>query len=205
MFPKSSGIERSFQYIRLITVATVLGCLLFTGFVVLVSSRVVSHTQDRVYVLAAGKALEAIASDRKENIPVEARDHIRSFHQYFFSLHPDEKVIRANLSRALDLADASALRISDNLRENGYYSGIVAGNISQEIAVDSILLNTDSYPFHFRCYATERIIRPTTIATRNLLTEGWIRNTARSDNNPHGFLIERWTIVDNHDLKSEAR
>jgi len=205
MFPKSKGIERSFQYIRLITVATVLGCLLFCCFVVLVSSRVVAHSQDRIYVLAAGRALEAMAADRKENIPVEARDHIRSFHQYFFTLHPDEKVIRANLSRALGLADASALRVYDNLMENGYYSGIVAGNISQEIAIDSISLNTDGYPFHFRCYATERIIRLRSIATRLLVTEGWIRNTARSDNNPHGFLIERWTILDNHDLKSETR
>ena len=205
MFPKSAGIERSFQYIRLITVAVVIGCLLFCGFVMIMSGRAVSRAQERIYVLAAGKALEAVAADRKENIPVEARDHVRSFHQYFFSLDPDEKVIRGNLGRALYLADASALRVSDNLRENGYYSGIVAGNISQEVAVDSVSLNMDSYPFYFRCYATERIIRPTSIVTRNLLTEGWLRNTARSDNNPHGFLIERWGILDNHDLKTETR
>jgi conjugative transposon TraK protein len=205
MFPKSTRIERSFQYIRLITIVVVFGCLLFCGFVVLISSHAVSHAQEKVYVLAAGKALEAVSSDRKENIPAEARDHIRSFHQYFFSLDPDEKVIRANLARALYLADASALRVYDNLKENGYYSGVVAGNISQEIVVDSIALNTDTYPFHFLFIATERIIRPTSIATRALLTEGWLRNTARSDNNPHGFLIERWTIVDNHDLKIESR
>ncbi|MBS1605455.1 MAG: conjugative transposon protein TraK [Bacteroidetes bacterium] len=205
MFPRSKGIERSFQYIRLITLVTVIGCLLFAGFVVLISNRAVSHSQQRVYVLAAGKALEAVAADRRENIPAEARDHIRSFHQFFFSLDPDEKVIRANLARALYLADASAFRVSDNLKENGYYSSVVAGNISQEIAVDSIILDTDSYPFHFRCYATERIIRPTSIATRYLLTEGWLRNTSRSDNNPHGFLIERWTILDNHDLRVESR
>jgi hypothetical protein len=32
-----------------------------------------------------------------------------------------------------------------------------------------------------------------------------LRNTGRSDNNPHGFLIEKWTILDNSDLKVEAR
>ncbi|GGB23903.1 hypothetical protein [Puia dinghuensis] len=62
-----------------------------------------------------------------------------------------------------------------------------------------------SYPIYFRCYATEKIIRPTSMVTRNLLTEGWLRNTGRSDNNPHGFLIERWEIIDNHDLKVETR
>jgi conjugative transposon TraK protein len=205
MFPKSKSIEDSFQHIRLFTAVVVAGSLLLCGSVVLLSYRAVTRAQGRIYILASGKALEAVAADRKENLPVEARDHIRSFHQYFFTLDPDEKVISANLTRALYLADASALRLYDNLKENGYYSGIISGNISQEINVDSIVLDTHSYPFYFRCYATEKIVRPTSQVTRNLLTEGWLRNTSRSDNNPHGFLIERWNIVDNRDLKAEAR
>jgi hypothetical protein len=41
--------------------------------------------------------------------------------------------------------------------------------------------------------------------TRDLVTEGWLRNISRSDNNPHGFLIERWNTIDNRDLKVENR
>lgn len=205
MFPKSRSIEHSFQFIRLFTAVVVAGSLLFSGFVVWLSYRAVARARERIYILASGKALEAIATDRKENLPVEARDHVRSFHQYFFTLDPDEKVIEANLTRALYLADASALRLYDNLKENGYYSGVISGNITQEVNVDSITLDMHSYPFYFRCYATEKIIRPTSLVTRNLLTEGWLRNTSRSDNNPHGFIIEHWRIVDNKDLKVEAR
>ena len=128
--------------------------------------------QERVYVLTSGKVLEALASDRKENIPVEARDHIRSFHEYFFTLAPDEKVINANISRAFYLADGSAKRLYDNLKENGFYAGIISGNISQEIGVDSITLDTKTYPFYFRCRATQRIIRTTSLVTRELVTEG---------------------------------
>jgi hypothetical protein len=40
---------------------------------------------------------------------------------------------------------------------------------------------------------------------RNLITEGFLRNVARSDNNPHGFLIEKWTTIENKDLKTEKR
>ncbi len=205
MFSKSKSIEHSFQHIRLFTAVVVAGSLLFSGTVASLSYRAVAKAQERIYILASGKALEAIAADRKENLPVEARDHIRSFHQYFFTLDPDEKVIDANLNRALYLADASALRLYDNLKENGYYSGIISGNISQEVHVDSITLDMHSYPFYFRCYATEKIIRPTSLVTRNLLTEGWLRNTSRSDNNPHGFIIERWHIENNADLKVEVR
>ena len=42
--------------------------------------------QDKVYILANGKALEAYASDRKDNIPVEARDHVKTFHKFFLPL-----------------------------------------------------------------------------------------------------------------------
>lgn len=205
MFPKARNIESAFQHVRLFTAIIVAGSLLLDAFIVWLSFRATARSEDRIYVLASGKALEATAASRRENIPVEARDHIRTFHQYFFTLDPDEKVIATNLSQALYLADASALRLYNNLKENGYYSGIISGNISQEISVDSIMLDTRTYPFFFRFYGTEKIVRPTSQVTRNLLTEGWLRYTSRSDNNPHGFLIERWDIKDNHDLKAEPR
>jgi len=205
MFPKAKNIETAFQFIRLFTAVLVVGCLALCGIVTWLSYQSIARAQARIYILASGKALEALAQDRKDNIPVEARDHIRAFHQYFFTLDPDEKVIDANLTHALYLADVSAKRQYDDLKETGYYAGIISGNISQEVTIDSIRLDMTSYPWYFRCFATEKIIRPSSLVTRDLLTEGWLRNTSRSDNNPHGFLIERWTILDNRDLKVEPR
>jgi conjugative transposon TraK protein len=205
MFPKARNIETAFQHVRLFTALVVVGSLSLCGLVCWLSYRASARAQERIYILASGKALEAVAQDRKDNVPVEARDHIRSFHQYFFSLDPDEKVINANLVRALYLADGSAKRQYDDLKETGYYSGIISGNISQEITIDSVSLDMTSYPYYFRCYATEKIIRPSSLVTRDLVTEGWLRNSSRSDNNPHGFLIERWTILDNRDMKTETR
>jgi conjugative transposon TraK protein len=205
MFPKTRNLETAFQYIRLFTIIVIFGCFFTSAFVIWLSEKAVAQMQDKVYVLAEGKALEAVATDRRENLPVEARDHIRSFHQEFFTLDPDEKVISANLSKALYLADGSARRMYESLKESGYYSGIIAGNISQQIVIDSITVDTRNYPMYFRCYATEKIIRPSSLVTRNLVTEGWLRNASRSDNNPHGFLIEKWNVLDNSDLKVEAR
>lgn len=205
MFPKVRNIETAFQHVKLFTAIIIVGCMGLNGFTIWLSLRTAARAEDRIYVIASGKALQAVAASRRENIPVEARDHIRNFHQYFFTLDPDEKVIETNLSHALYLADASAHKIYENLKENGYYSGIISGNISQESTIDSIQLNTDAYPFYFRCFGTEKIVRPSSQVTRYLLTEGWLRYTSRSDNNPHGFLVERWHILDNHDLKVETR
>ena len=90
-------------------------------------------------------------------------------------------------------------------KENSYYANIISGNISQELEIDSIAVNTDEYPFYFRCRAKEKITRPASIVTRSLITEGWLRNVSRSDNNPHGFLIEKWRTVENKDIKNRKQ
>jgi conjugative transposon TraK protein len=162
-------------------------------------------TQSKVYILANGKALEAFAADRKENVAVEARDHITLFHQYFFNLDPDDKSIQASLTKAMYLCDGSAKQQFQNLRENGYYASLIAGNISARMEIDSIELNTTFYPYYFRLHARQTILRSTSIVFRSLITEGWLRNINRSDNNTHGFLIERWRTLENNDLKTENR
>ena len=205
MFTKMKNIDTAFKYVRLFTVIIIVGCLLLCGFVFYKSYQLAAITQSKVYVLANGKALEAIAADRKDNIPVEARDHIAMFHHYFFTLDPDDKVIQGNITKALYLADGTAKRQYENLKENSYYSNIIAGNISQQISIDSIALNTNIHPYYFRCYAAEQIIRATSIVSRSLVTEGYLRSVSRSDNNSHGFLIEKWSTIENKDIKTVTR
>ena len=149
--------------------------------------------------------MKAFAFSRKDNLPVEAKSHVKLFHEYFFTLDPDDKVIDANLSKALYMADGSAKAQYDNLRETGYYSNIIAGNISQQIIIDSVRVDFNVTPYAFHCKATIKIIRPNSIVTRNLSTQGFLRTVSRSDNNPHGFLIEKWETVDNKDIKTESR
>ena len=205
MFKQMKNIDSAFRLVRSFTLVVILGSLALSGFALYKSYQLVTSMQSKVYILANGKALETYAADRKDNLSVEARNHVKTFHQYFFSLDPDEKVIQANLVKALYLADASAKRAYDNLKENGYYSNIISGNISQQISIDSVQVDTNQHPYYFRCYATQSIIRTTSLVLRSLLTEGYLRSVNRSDNNPHGFLIERWTILDNRDIKSENR
>ena len=205
MFQKARNIDSAFRQVRLFTILVVICCTLICCYVIYNSYRATMTMESRIYILADGKALEAFAGDRKQNIPVEARDHVKMFHHYFFSLDPDDKVIKSNISQALYLADASAKREYESLQENNFYTNLISGNVSQQITVDSVALNMEHYPFYFKCFATEKITRLTTITTRNLITEGYLRNVARSDNNSHGFLIERWNIIQNNDVKTENR
>jgi conjugative transposon TraK protein len=205
MFSKAKNIDTAFQHIRSFSLLFLIGCIIISCVVIFKSAQAISDSGQHIYILANGKILEAFAGDRKDNIPVEARDHIEMFHHYFFTLDPDEKVIASNMNKALYLVDASGKKQYDNLKESGYYRSIISGNVSQQIEIDTIDLNTDGYPYSFHCVAREKIIRTTSIVTRSLVTEGYLRNVARSDNNSHGFLIEKWVILENKDLKTENR
>lgn len=205
MFKKMKNIDTAFRHIRGFTMLIIAASVLLSCFALYKSFSLVSEMQDRIYILANGKALEAYSAGRKDNIPVEARDHVKAFHQLFFTLDPDDKAIETNITKALYLADGSAKRIYDDLKENGYYAGLISGNVNQTIHVDSVAVDINENPYKFRCYATQLIVRPTSITTRSLITEGGLRNVSRSDNNPHGFLIERWTTIANKDLKTTAR
>ena len=205
MFRTTKNIDTAFRQVRFFSVGVMAVCLILTLFISYKSYHLASQSQQKIFILANGKALEAYAADRKDNIPVEARDHVKMFHHYFFTMDPDDKVISSNLTKALYLADGSAKQQYDNLKENGYYTNLISGNISQEIQADSIIINTNDYPYYFRYKGLQKIIRPTTIVTRSLITEGYLRNVSRSDNNAHGFLIERWKTLENSDLKVENR
>ena len=205
MFQKMKNIDTAFRHIKLFSVIFLVVCAGVCMLVVSKGYQLASQSQQKIFILANGKALEAYSADRKDNIPVEAKDHVKMFHHFFFTLDPDEKVIQSNINKALYMVDGSAKQQYDNLKENGYYSNVVSGNISQEIQMDSITIHTDAYPYYFRYKGVQRIIRPTTIVTRNLITEGYLRNVSRSDNNSHGFLIEKWRTLENKDITIQNR
>ncbi|TKC00045.1 conjugative transposon protein TraK [Pedobacter cryotolerans] len=199
MFTQFKNIDTAFRHIKRFSIFLILACVCLSGFAIYKSFDLVKTMQSKVYILANGKAIEAFSTTRKDNLPVELRDHIKTFHHYFFTLDPDDKVIKNHIAIALNLADESAKKANDNLKEQGYYNNIISANISQEIEVDSVSLDINQYPFYFKCYATQRLIRSSSTATRKLVTQGFIRNVSRSDNNPHGFLIQRWETLENTD------
>ncbi|PSK90779.1 conjugative transposon protein TraK [Taibaiella chishuiensis] len=205
MFRKAKNIDSAFKHIKTFSLVLITGVTLLSGFIVHKSLDTVKTLQSKIYVLANGKALEAYSSDRKDNIPIEAKDHVKVFHQFFFTLSPDDKLIKSNINKALYLADETAKKEYDNLREQNYYSNVISGNVSQAVIVDSIVLDLNIYPHVFRFFGKQEITRPTSVVVRSLITEGVLRNVARSENNSHGFLIEKWHTIENADLTIKNR
>lgn len=204
MFSQLKNIDTAFKHIKTFSLFLILANTITICFVIYNNSRITERASNRIYLLYNGKVLEAIASDKKSNLPVELRDHIKTFHQYFFNLSPDDKAIRRTITKALYLADESAKKQFDNLKESGYINNLISANISKDIEVDSIRLNINQYPYLFTCFATEKLVRSSSTVYRRLITQGVVDELKeKTDDNPHGFLIRGWEILENKDLQSK--
>jgi conjugative transposon TraK protein len=203
MFTQTKNIDTAFQQMKRFCYLLITANVLILGFGIYKSYDFADRAQNRVRILYNGKVLETFLSDRKQSKPVELRDHIKTFHEDFFNLLPDDKQIQVTITKALYLADESAKRQYDDLREHGYYANLIAGNISQQVTVDSTVLDMNQVPYAFTCYATEKLVRATSTVTRRLVTQGKVRElSSETDNNPHGFLIQDWEVISNKDLDS---
>lgn len=205
-FKSLRNIENSFKQIRLYAIVFATVCLLIVGFAIYKSYDFAKEQREKIYVLDKGKSLMlALSQDASINRPVEAREHVRRFHELFFTLSPEKAAIEGNMQRAFNLADKSAFDYYKDLLEKGYYSRVISGNIQQRVEVDSIKIDFNSYPYKTMTYATQYIIRSSNLTKRNLVTSSQLISAVRSDNNPQGFIIEKFTVVENKDLEVVKR
>lgn len=205
-FKSLKNIETSFRQIRLFGIVFVCLCAAIVGYSVWSSYSFAEAQREKIYVLDGGKSLMlALSQDLSQNRPVEAREHIKRFHELFFTLSPDKSAIEGNIKRAMQLADKSAFNYYNDFSEKGYYNRIISGNINQVVQIDSVSCNFDSYPYKATTYARQMIIRESNVTERSLVTRCNLLNSVRSDNNPHGFIIEAFEIVENRDIKVTKR
>lgn len=205
-FKTLRNIENSFRQIRLYALVFAGLCIAVAGFALWQSFRFAELQRQKIYVLDNGKSLMlALAQDASINRPVEAREHVRRFHELFFTLAPDKNAIESNMKRAFNLADKSAFDYYKDLSEKGYFNRIISGNVQQRIEVDSIDCNFDSYPYAVKTYATQFIIRSSNLTKRSLITSCNLVNSVRSDNNPQGFTIEKFSVMENKDIEVVER
>ncbi|WP_265427310.1 conjugative transposon protein TraK [Chryseobacterium sp. YIM B08800] len=205
-FKTLRNIESSFKQIRLFTFVFAMLCFGVVGVVVFKSYQFAEEQREKIYVLDNGKSLMvALSQDMSINRPVEAREHVRRFHELFFTIAPDKNAIESNIKRAFNLADQSAFNYYRDLQEKGYYNRIISGNIQQRIEVDSVVANFESYPYDVKTYARQFIIRSSNLTIRNLVTNCSLVNSVRSDSNPQGFTIEKFNVLENRDVETVER
>lgn len=204
MFASLKTIDTGFQQVKSVVIAVIVAAV-----VLIITDRYFAYqtnaaAANRIYVLEGGQLLTAGAHDSRADRPVEARAHVKQFHELFFTLDPDQKAIESNINKALYLADNSAKREYENLKEKGFYNDLISANISMETTVDSVVLSKNR-PFTARTYAHQTLIRATSTTKRDLISECSLRDVTRSENNSHGFIMENWRVLQNNTLSTISR
>jgi len=162
--------------------------------------RQVSDARKSIYILSNGIPLQANQTDMQVNRPAEYRADINLFHALFFSLTPDDKYIEYQLKKAMYLVDESGADQVNNLKENGFFNSVLSSSSVITLQTDSISL--DMAKRYFRYYGKLKIDRRSSTVIRSLITEGYLKDIPRSDNNPHGVLIVSWKTLENKDLEN---
>ena len=123
---------------------------------------------------------------------------------YRFAEKQREKIYVLDGGKSL-MADKSAYHYYVDFAERGYYNRLISGNINQVVHVDSVVCDFAAYPYKVRTYARQLIIRESNVTERSLVTSCSLQNTGRSDDNPNGFIIEQFTVLENKDIRSAER
>lgn len=205
-FKVLKNIDKSFRQVRLFSIIFGVLCLAVTLYAVGSAWMFAEKQRQKIYVLDKGRSLMvALSQDVSINRPVEIREHVRRFHELFFTLAPDKDAIEGQMNRAFYLADRSAYNYYKDLAEQGYYNQIISGNIIQRVQIDSIICNYNQYPYEVTTYGKQEIIRSSSVTTRNLTTSCFVVTSVRSDNNPQGLMIEQFTVLNNQDIETRKR
>ena len=138
-FKSLKNIETSFRQLRLFGIAYLCVCTLLVGFSVWKAYSFAEAQREKIYVLDEGKSLMlALSQDLEQNRPVEAREHVKRFHELFFTLAPDKSAIESNIQRAMFLGDLSANDLYVDLAEQGYYNRKISGKVNSRNGIDSV-------------------------------------------------------------------
>ena len=193
------SLERKTRLALMTVLLTIVGNVVICGMLIAYGAKVLSEERNQVYVLDGDIPFLAQRSQEEANFVMEAKAHIQLFHQYFFTLPPDDDYIKWTLGKAMYMADVTAIKQKQAMEENGFFSDIVSSSATCTIMCDSIKLDEHSRKFTY--YGTQSIRRRTKKIRRTLITTGALENVPRTQNNPHGLLITHWRTLKNIDLE----
>ncbi|RBQ12039.1 conjugative transposon protein TraK [Pedobacter miscanthi] len=194
------NIESRILLATFVSIGSLLLALLVSIVVSVYAYKQVISARKSIYILDNNVPILAKQTDVQMNRPAEYKAHIDLFHSIFFSLTPDDRFIEYQMKRAMYLIDESGARQYNDLKEKGYFSSVLSSSSVLTLQTDSIVL--DLPHLYFRYYGRQKIDRRSVTVFRSLITEGYLKDIPRSENNPHGVLITGWKTIENKDIEN---
>lgn len=197
------NVENKIKLVMIVSSLFLVGCVIVSLGSIIIAKGMVDEAHKKVYVLDGTVPILVKQTTQEETFDVEAKSDIEMFHQFFFTLAPDDKYIQYTMKKAMYLVDETGLAQYNTLKEKGFYSNILGTSAVISIFCDSIKFNKENMEFTY--YGRQRIERRSNILIRELVTAGQLKRVPRTDNNPHGLLITNWRTLLNKDIEQKTK
>lgn len=202
----TDSITSSFKKLKFVTVGCLVLALASVIVSVVYSIGSINSLNNKVYVLDHGQAFSASRQDVNITREDEIISQSERFHSLFFTVSPNQEVLKANLESSLNLcADRSVFDYYNDIRESGFYSRMSQANAVQEIVVDSVKTDVSVYPYQVVAYSSLYITRPSLITRSELVTTYNMIDVTRDVNNLNGLKIENFRVVSNVEAERRKR
>ena len=200
-----NNIETSFKKMKFVTVLSICAAALIAVGSVAAAGWYMEKSGQTIFVVDKGSAVMATRDSEDSYRELEAKDHVTRFHELMFNLSPSAESIQRNLDRALVMSDKSAYEYWMDLSERGFYQRLISANISQEFVTDSVKVDMLSYPHAVTTYGKLYMLRESNITAYQFESTCRLVDVERSQNNPHGLMIERFVVTRNDNLGTRKR
>ena len=197
------NLENKIKLVLIVSCLFMVGCVVIAISSLFTARMMVDDAQKKIYVLDGTVPILVQRTTMDETLDVEAKSHVELFHHLFFTLAPDDKYINYTMEKAMYLVVESGLAQYNTLKERGLFSNIIGTSSVFSIFCDSIKLDKEKMEFTY--YGRQRIERRTNVLYREIVTTGGLKRVPRTENNPHGLLIENWRTILNKDIEQRKK
>lgn len=112
-----NNIENKIKLVMIISTLFLVGCVVVSLGSILVAKGMVDEAHKKIYVLDGKVPILVKQTDMAETFDVEAKSDIEMFHNFFFTLAPDDEYIQYTMKKAMYLVDETGLAQYNALKE----------------------------------------------------------------------------------------
>lgn len=128
----------------------------------------------------------------------EMKHHIRMFHDKFWNI--DQFNYSRRINASLSLIGNSGKELYQTLKASGHFNKLRYRNLTQHLEVDSILLEYRERPYRAVVFGKLSVFQSGNEFSdyKPFISKFDLNNVARTNDNPHGLLITKYSVQTNY-------
>ncbi len=164
-----------------------------------------AEKRNEVYVAVNGSIIKAqLEENFSQPLELAHKGFLGLFHNYFFSVEPNQQYIEKNKLKAMEMGDKSVDMLFRLLESKDYYSNLIAGDYSVIFDVEESDIEIDytkDLP-QFTLKATVKTLRTNDVVVKKVVTVGKIVQKSYGFSNFTGFKVIDMEVLEFKELRT---